>query len=561
LTGHEDEQLAVQAVREGAQDYLIKGRLPGDVLIRTLRHAIERNHIQEKLKESERMFKLISENAGDMIAVVDRFGNRTYASPSYETVLGYSAKELIGTPALDLVHPDDRAFVKQARQHAILEGSSESIHRMRHKDGTWRFVEAKRSTIRNANGEMEQLVIVNRDVTERKLLEEQFMQSQKMEAIGRLTGGIAHDFNNLLGVIIGYAEFQQEKLEQENPLRRSAGEILKAGKRAASLTMQLLAFSRQQVLDPKVIDLNAIVTDIETLLRRAIGEDIELEISLDQRLGLVKADQGQIEQILMNLAINSRHAMPNGGKLGIRTENIELDDVLVRHRFRVQPGPCVCLTVTDNGTGMDEATKARCFEPFFTTKAKDKGTGLGLSTVYGVVKQSGGYIDVESWPGEGTTFRIFLPRTSASVAVNDREEPKSNTFLRGSGTILLVEDEAAMGTLIRDALQACGYAVLEAKDGEIALKMSREHQGTIDVLLTDVIMPGIGGKALATQLLRERPDIRVVYMSGYAGNSYKEQWPTEPGSLFLAKPFTQRDLRQKVVEALESCATTAVAEK
>jgi PAS domain S-box-containing protein len=557
LTGRDDDELAAQSVSVGAQDFIGKENLPSGTLVRALRHAIERGKIREKLRESEELFQLITENAGDLIAVVDPHGKRIYNSPSYQTILGYSPEELKGTSPFEQIHPDDHELVRNALAQARSNRTGGRIvYRMRHKNGSWRFLESTRSIIRNDEGEVTKLVSINRDITERKLLEEQFMQSQKMEAVGRLSGGIAHDFNNLLGVMIGYAEYLHEQLDGNNPLRGSADEILKAGKRAAALTRQLLAFSRQQVLDPKVLDINAIVSDIDQLLRRVIGEDIQLETELDALLGRVKADHSQIEQVLVNLAVNARDAMPNGGKLTIRTKSVDLDSASLQHHYPNQPGPYACLTVTDTGVGMDATTKARAFEPFFTTKEKGKGTGLGLSTVYGIVKQSGGHIHIESFPGEGTTFKIYLPLT-LEVPATKATDSEPMHLRSGSETILIAEDEPSMRTLVRNILQACGYTVLEANDGEEALAISREYRGAVDLLLTDVIMPGMGGKALAQEIIRERPETAVVYMSGYTGHTYKEQWPLEPGCFLLMKPFTRHDLSRTVGLALESRFTIA----
>jgi two-component system, cell cycle sensor histidine kinase and response regulator CckA len=306
------------------------------------------------------------------------------------------------------------------------------------------------------------------------------------------------------------------------------------------------------VLDPKVLDLKTVVTDMEKLLRRLIGEDIELTTVLDPELGRVKADQGQLEQVVMNLAVNARDAMPQGGKLLISVQNSVLDqDYVRRYPYPVQPGPYVLLTVTDTGTGMDAETKARAFEPFFTTKEKGKGTGLGLSTVYGVVKQSGGYIDIDSTPGAGTTFKIYLPRVREEVAPERR--PREAAAPRsGSETILVAEDETSLRTLTCATLEQSGYKVLQAKDGVEALEASRKHAGTIDLLLTDIVMPGMGGRALGEELLRERPEIRIVYMSGYTGQAVGSQGPVEPGSFYLHKPFTREALTNKIREALDS---------
>jgi signal transduction histidine kinase/CheY-like chemotaxis protein len=428
-------------------------------------------------------------------------------------------------------------------------GAPRSIeYRMRHKDGTWRFLESTASPVRNEKGEIEKLVIVNRDISERKQLEEKFRQAQKMEAVGRLTGGIAHDFNNLLGVMIGYAESMQRRLDKTHALRESVDEIVNAGKRAGSLTQQLLAFSRQQVLHPTVLDLNLIVSDMEKLLGRVLGDDIKVMTGLHADPARLKADRSQLEQILMNLAVNARDAMPKGGRLILRTANVLMDEAFARqHPYPVQQGSYVLLTVADTGTGMDAETKARAFQPFFTTKEKGKGTGLGLSTVYGVVKQSAGYIDVFSNPGEGTTFKIYLPLTDEAVAV-EKVHDESAAVPKKEYTILLAEDEPSLRAVTRSSLQECGYTVLEAKDGGEALRVSRQYEGTIDLLLTDIVMPEIGGHALAQDLSRERPGIRIVYMSGYTA-SYTGLL-LGMRKFFLMKPFTRDALLEKIGEAL-----------
>ncbi len=519
--------------------------------IYTIYQQVQIYRIRHQLVEREELFRLISENAADMIAVVDPSGRRLYNSPAYARILGYSNEELASTSFYDQVHPDDRHVAEQAVKEATGGSQVRAVqYRIRHKDGSWHVIESGASAILDAQGKVEKFVIVNRDVSEQRQLEEKFRQAQKMEAVGRLSGGVAHDFNNLLGVIIGYAEFLQESLDPENSLRSSVDEILKAGKRAASLTRQLLAFSRQQVLDPKVLDLNAVVADMDKMLRRLIGEDIELSTTLGVDLGRLKADQGQLEQVLLNLVVNARDAMPQGGKLVIDTENMLMDEAFTRkYPYPVQPGPYVCLTVTDTGIGMDADTKARAFEPFFTTKEKGKGTGLGLSTVYGVVKQSGGYIDIYSSPGAGTTFKIYLPRVEEAIK---SEAPAGvATSFTGNETILIAEDEPSLRTLTRNTLELCGYKVLEAKDGVEALEISDRYKGPIDLLLTDMVMPGMGGRALAQALTRRRPETRLAYMSGYTGQAVGSQGPVDPGSVFLLKPFTRELLTRKIREALD----------
>ena len=520
---------------------------------------VQIHRIRRRLLEREELFQLISENAADMIAVVDGNGDRLYNSPSYARVLGYTAEDLRKTSPLEQIHPDDLPMVLDAAKEAKGSGVGRRIeYRMRRKDGEWVVLESTASPIRNAAGNVEKLVVVNRDISERRHLELQLRQSQKMDAIGRLSGGVAHDFNNLLGVIIGYSEVLQDQIKEGDRLRVCVDQILQAGKRAASLTRQLLAFSRQQVLEPKVLLLNGVVGDMEKMLRRLIGEDVQLTTKLDPKLGKVRADQGQIEQVVMNLAVNARDAMPEGGQLSIETCNTEMDEAFVkRYPYPVQTGPYILLTVSDTGTGMDDATKQRIFEPFFTTKEKGKGTGLGLSMVYGVVKQSNGYIDVFSAVGNGTTFKIYLPQIG-----QEPEERATKTALskalRGSETILLVEDEKNLCVLTRNLLEQYGYSVLEAESGAQALAISRQNTGAIHLLLTDIVMPGISGRALAQTLSKERRGIRVVYMSGYTGQTVGGQTVLSPGSHFLQKPFTREDLARKIREALEISSDVSV---
>jgi two-component system, cell cycle sensor histidine kinase and response regulator CckA len=508
--------------------------------------------IRRQLVEREEFFQLINDNAADMIAVVDAEGKRLYNSPSYQRILGYDPEELEATSSLDQVHPDDRQLVADATTEARRTGNGRRIeYRMRHKNGTWVFIESTASVVRNAAGEVQNIVIVNRDIGERRRLEQQLHQSQKMDAIGRLSGGVAHDFNNLLGVIIGYGEILEERVPESDPLRASVDQILKAGRRASSLTRQLLAFSRQQVLEPKILSLNAVVSDMEKMLHRLIGEDIELAIQLEPQLGSTRADQGQIEQVIMNLVVNARDAMPDGGKLAIQTWNFEIDQKFAeRYAYPVVTGSYVLLTVSDSGTGMDTATQQRIFEPFFTTKEKGKGTGLGLSTVYGVVKQSGGYIDVISAPEKGTTFNIYLPRTAQKVSAEDHEANQP-TATRGSETILIVEDEDSLRTLTRDILRLKGYTVLEAANGAEAIELSNRTPGEIHLLLTDVVMPGINGRALADQLKLKRPGMKIAFMSGYTGQRVGQKEILEPGSFFIQKPFSREQLATRVREALE----------
>jgi PAS domain S-box-containing protein len=389
------------------------------------------------------------------------------------------------------------------------------------------------------------------DVTERKLLQDQLIQAQKMESIGRLAGGVAHDFNNLLTVISGYSELLLARRGIGNPVLGHVTEIQRAAARAASLTRQLLAFSRQQVLEPQVLDLNVIISNTDKMLRRLIGEDIELVTIAGTALGRVKADAGQMEQVVMNLAVNARDAMPKGGRLTIETANVELDEAYARRHVAVKPGPHVMLAMSDTGMGMDSETQARIFEPFFTTKEKGKGTGLGLATVYGIVKQSGGNIYVYSNLGHGTTFKIYLPRVDG--ALESVNTPKARTEVpQGCETVLLVEDEESVRSLLQGILRSNGYTVLEASRGEEALGICEGHKGAIHLLLADVVMPQMSGRELAERLISTRPQMKVLYMSGYTDDAVVRHGVLESNAAFLQKPFTPEILARKVRLVLDA---------
>ncbi len=525
----------------------------------TIYQQLQIHRIRRQLTEQEEMFRLITENADDLIAVIDPDGRRLYSSPGYTKIFGYSSDELLGTPIDEQIHPDDRESIHIVRLETFEKGSApRQEYRFRQKDGEWRTLESNASPVRNHSGEIEKIVVVSRDITERKLAEqmlrqrdEQLRQAQKMEAVGRLSGGIAHDFNNLLGVIIGYSESLEHQLPPEDPLRKSAEQIRKAGERAASLTHQLLAFSRQQVLQPKVLDLNAVVLDMGKMLRRLIGVDIELTTRLDSQLGRVKADQSQIEQVIVNLAVNARDAMPEGGSLVIETSNTFLDETLARGLPFLRPGPHILLTVSDTGTGMDLSTQRHIFEPFFTTKPPGKGTGLGLATVYGVVKQSGGVVGVESKQGKGSRFKIYLPQAESS-GVAPSPDPVRRESSKRDDTILLVEDEEALLNLTAAALSENGYKVLTARDGVQALEVARTFAQPIHLLLTDVAMPRMGGPTLARQMVELRPGIRVLFMTGNAGRDPALQADLPANIEPLAKPFSRVALIGYVRQALDA---------
>ncbi len=385
---------------------------------------------------------------------------------------------------------------------------------------------------------------------ERKRLEEQLRQSQKMEAVGRLAGGIAHDFNNLLTIINGYSQLLLDRFAPRDQARVQVEEIKKAGDRAATLTRQLLAFSRRQVLQPQVLNLNAVVANVDTMLRRLIGEDIDLVTVIGEALGRVQADPGQIEQVILNLAVNARDAMPQGGKLTIETANVELDEAYTCSHAAVAPGRYVMLAVSDSGIGMDAETQAQIFEPFFTTKEKGKGTGLGLATVYGIVKQSGGHLWVYSEPGKGATFKVYLPQVEEANGTVAASQARVKS-LRGAETILLVEDEEAVRKLASRILQEYGYKVLESTSAEQALQIGERHKEPIDLLVTDVVMPGMGGREVAGHLAFLRPEMKVLYMSGYTDDAIIHHGVLQAGVAFMQKPFTPEVLARKVREVLD----------
>ncbi len=421
----------------------------------------------------------------------------------------------------------------------------------RKKDGTPVTLSLSVAPLHDADGQVTGMLTIAADLTELRQLEVQYRQAQKMEAVGRLAGGVAHDFNNLLTAILGTTSLLLEDLGPDAPARLDVQEIEKAGKRAAVLTRQLLAFSRQQILDPHVVDVNALVVNLERMLHRLIGEHIELKTSLAPGLGAVRADPGQLEQAIVNLVVNARDAMPQGGLLTIETANTDLDSSYAETHVPAQPGAYVRLAITDTGTGMDAATRAHLFEPFFTTKPPGKGTGLGLATVYGIVKQSGGYIWAYSELGHGTTFKIYLPRVAAAA---EPREPSSGVAQssRGSETVLVVEDQAEVRTLARRALERRGYAVLEAWNGQEALGIAERHPSPIHLLVTDVVMPGMNGRELGAHVARQRPDMKVLYVSGYPDESVVRDGLVEPGLAFLQKPFTQGTLARKVREVLDT---------
>ncbi len=499
------------------------------------------------LRESDERLRRIYNAANDAILLIEPHSAEIIeANPKASQMFGYSQEELVGMCAAKL-NPSEKINYKNILEEITKNNEAGQSHQLTYftKSDDTLSTEASFSSVQ-IEGKLYVLAVV-RDVTRRKQLEAQLRQSQKMEAIGQLAGGVAHDFNNLLTVITGYSNLLLYRIDDEE-IRQDIEQIRKAGDRAAALTRQLLAFSRKQVLQPKILDLNVVVTDMEKMLRRLIGEDIELDTNLTQPLERIKADPGQVEQVIMNLAVNARDAMPDGGKLTIQTAGVQWHPP---SHIKMEPGRYVLLTVSDTGMGMDDQTQARIFEPFFTTKEAGKGTGLGLATVYGIVTQSGGTIQVDSQPGNGTTFKVYLPHVEVW-----REESDSNTapdsVENGSETVLLVEDETGVRSLARDILQRNGYNVLEAQNGKEALQIVQQHTAPIDLLLTDVIMPHMNGYDLARQLSNLRPAAKVVYISGYANKALNRNGGEEAGENFLQKPFTPNVLAHKIRSTLDN---------
>jgi two-component system, cell cycle sensor histidine kinase and response regulator CckA len=513
--------------------------------------TLELDQRLEALRAAEQRYRRLAENAPDVILRYEVLPVRfcSFVNPRITDLTGYLPGELYADPELSLwmVHPADRESLE-----ALLRGEGPDVGTMSlrwiHKSGATVWIEQHTVMVRE-HGRLVAIEYIARDISSRKQLEEQFVQSQKMEAVGRLAGGVAHDFNNLLTVINGYSAMALETLKESEPLHEELQEIYKAGERAASLTRQLLAFSRRQTLAPRILDLNLIVSDTDRMLRRVLGEDVLLSTTLGAGLKSILADPGQMEQVILNLAVNARDAMPEGGRLLIETGNAILDDDYARQHKAVLPGHYVMLSVSDNGSGMDAETQAHIFEPFFTTKGEGQGTGLGLSMVFGIVEQSGGTIWVSSAPGKGTTFKIYFPTAGNCPA--PAEPGPSVRQSTGSETILLVEDEVGVRNLVRLSLQRVGYTVLEAHDGNEALLLCEHHEGAIDLILTDVIMPKMSGRELADRFVAMRPAVRFLFMSGYTARAIVRHGVFDPQTPFLAKPFTAATLTAKVRETLD----------
>jgi PAS domain S-box-containing protein len=553
-----------------AQDITERKRAEEDILaanqqLRAAEQQLRASNLQlaaseAALRLSEEKYRTLVEGSLQGVVIAQAGPVRlSFANQAMEGLSGYAVDELLGMGPAELaglIHPEDRErffdnFQRRVAKEALPPTAE---YRILRKDGdvTWALCHSGAIDYLGEPATLTTFIDISqvkRAEREHSKLRNQLQESQKLESIGRLAGGVAHDFNNLLSVIISYADFAATALRESDPARADVLEIRKAGERAATLTRQLLAFSRRQVLEPRLVDLNGIVGDIEGMLRRLLGEDIEIAFHPAAGLGSVLADPGQLEQVLVNLAVNARDAMPAGGRLTIETAHVELDEDYAARHAAVLPGRYVLLSVTDTGCGMDAKVRERLFEPFFTTKEVGKGTGLGLATCYGIVKQSGGNIRVYSEPGQGTTFKIYLPRVDAPAAGVTRRSPV--TVARGTETVLLVEDEEAVRGLAERILRSAGYEVLAAGSGAAALALFEEHGSEVDLLLTDVVMPRVSGRELAERLATLRPGLRVLYMSGYADDAIVQHGVLDPGTRFIGKPFSSADLTRKVREVLD----------
>ena len=596
VTGKGDEGAAVAALKLGALDYMVKRenyltqlpyaidnaidrcqlvetnrRLQGELTERARAQAENARLVREVTGERQRLDEIVASVPGlvwESWGAPDSADQRVaFVSNQVEPMLGYTVAQALLTPNLltNIIHPEDRPRAIAEAAAAFAKGAGgTSQFRLTARDGSILWVEARTTIVRNVEGRPVGIRGVMMDITAGKeadrskaRLEEELRQAQKIESIGRLAGGIAHDFNNLLTAINGYTDLMLEELSPEDRWRDAATEIRRAGERAAELTNQLLSFSRRQLLQPRVLDLNTLIADSAKMLHRLLGEDVDLITKFEPQLGRVRADAGQLHQIVLNLALNARDAMPQGGRLTLETRNVILGDDFSQLHAAVQPGAYVMLAVNDNGCGMDRETLSHIFEPFFTTKEPSKGTGLGLSTVYGIVKQSGGSIFVYSEPGHGTTFKIYLPHVDQPVSHVQDQRP-ADEQLRGNETVLVVEDEQAVRKLIEQALRKYGYDVLEAADGEEALSICRAHRLPIQLMITDVVMPHMSGPELVTQVGKRHPEMRVLYMSGYTDDAVLRHGLLDASMSFLQKPFTPVMLVRRARETLDRTAPPAV---
>jgi PAS domain S-box-containing protein len=556
VTAYADEKTVRRAKVTEPFGYILK---PFDAreLQTTIEIALYKHRMDKRLRDSEQWLSTTLRSLGDAVMATDTQGCVTFMNPRAEVLTGWTQAEASGHPVMEVLlvrhetpqTPAESAIEKVLREGITIDLADHNLVLIA-KDGTERPIDDSAAPIRDDQGRIIGVVLVFRDITERRQLQEKLVQAEKMEAIGRLAGGVAHDFNNLLTVISVYTELLLSRRNRHDQLERYASEIKKAVDNATGLTGQLLTLSRKQMLQPRVLDLNGMLANMEEVLQRLVGQAIQLLIVQGATLGYVNVDPAQLEQVVLNLVMNARDAMLQGGTLTIETADIECDELQAHAYGGGHPGPYVMLAVSDTGCGMDATTRSRLFEPFFTTKSRGRGTGLGLSIVYGIVSQSGGHIAVDSAPGRGAVFRIYLPRAE-KIAVAQRPNASATRLQQGSETVLLVEDEDEVRAAVGESLQMRGYTVLKARHGKEALMICRRHQGPIHLLLTDVVMPQMTGPELAQRLFLLRPAIKVLYVSGYTSDALAQRNMVEPGTAFLQKPFTPDTLARHVRAVLD----------
>ncbi|HWA75429.1 MAG TPA: response regulator [Polyangiaceae bacterium] len=555
VSGTIGEETAVAALQAGADDFVVKGRLArlAPAIERSMRESAERSarrRAERALRASEERYRRIVETTNEGIVLTSREGIVRFANARIAGMLGVEAESLPGCSLLDFVHDESRELARQCLLEQEFSGQIEARFLRSNGEDLWALVDS--APIKDGSELSVGSLVMIMDVSQRKRLEDQLRQAQKMEAVGKLAGGVAHDFNNLLSVILSYSGLILAGLTPGDPLLSDLQEIKKAGDRATELTRQLLAFSRQQVVTPRALDLNQIVLGMEKMLRRLLGEDLTLSLLLDRQLSRISADPGQIEQIVMNLVVNARDAMPSGGQVTIETVDVYLDAAYATAHHDVTPGPYVMLAITDTGMGMDSETQQRIFEPFFTTKERGKGTGLGLSTVFGIVKQSRGHIWVYSEAQRGTTFKVYFPRSDARETQTGSAPPAAPATLFGTETILLVEDEEQVRVAICAVLRRHGYNVIEAHNGGEAFLICEQYTAKIHLLLTDVVMPRMSGRELSERLAPMRPGMKVLYISGYTQNAIVHHGILDSDVEFVPKPFTPESLAQRVRSVLDA---------
>jgi two-component system, cell cycle sensor histidine kinase and response regulator CckA len=556
LTESADEKTVAEIIESGTWNCLARSQLDGATLIRTIRSTMALHTMQQDRQAAEATLRKLShavEQSADTVMVTDRDGIIEYVNPAFESLTGYSFAEACGQTPQIIQSDEQTPEFYQAMWKTVLDGNVfRGVLVNRKKSGELYYVDENISPVRDIDGRITHFIFNGRDLTDRVRLEAQLLQAQKMDAVGRLAGGVAHDFNNLLTIIISYSELALDAVFKTSPLEAKLNEIMLAARRAAELTRQLLAFSRKQPQALRLADLNQVIADIAKTLPRLIGEDIEFNFVRGERLGRVRVDPVQIEQILMNLAANARDAMPQGGHIRIETSDITLDEQYAGRKNALIPlGRYALITVTDDGQGIPREHLPHIFEPFFTTKPLGEGTGLGLATVYGIVKQNRGFVWVYSEPEMGTVFRIYLPCVTEQYRAEEVEPVKSETVARGSETVLLVEDEHAVRRAAAEFLRQQGYSILEAKDGIEALDVAKKHGSPIHLTVTDVVMPNMSGGQLATQLGHSRPETILLFVSGYAGKSVLDHKVIDLENNFLQKPYTLKQLAAKIRAVLD----------